>query len=128
MITLSPPHARFHDIDRDAARRRLERLADFLDSRARVPGTRIRFGADAVLNLIPGLGTAVATAISAYLIVEAHRLGAPKQAMARMIGNVAIDGLLGAIPLVGWVGDLLFRANNRNVAILNRHLEQERIR
>jgi hypothetical protein len=102
---------------------RLDAIARLLDSRWRVPGTRIRFGADAVLNLVPGLGLIAAKGASAYLIWEAHRLGAPPGTLLRMVGNVALDALISAIPLAGWFGDVFYRANLRNIALLREHLQ-----
>jgi hypothetical protein len=107
------------------ARRRLDRLARLLDSALRVPGTQIRFGADSALNLIPGAGTVVAQGLSAYLIWEAHRLGVPGSTMVRMIGNLAIDSAISAVPVVGWVGDVFFKANLKNMALLREHLDRE---
>lgn len=110
--------------DRAAARERLERLAYALDSAVRVPGTQIRFGADSVLNVIPGLGTAATTAVSAWLIWEARRLGAPKRLLGRMIGNVALDTAISSVPVAGWIGDVFFKANRRNMALLRDHLDR----
>jgi len=107
------------------ARKRLDRLARLLDSALRVPGTQIRFGADSALNLIPGAGTIVAQGMSAYLIWEARRLGVPTSTMARMIGNLVIDSAISAVPVVGWVGDVFFKANLKNVALLREHLDRE---
>lgn len=107
-----------------AARARLERIARLLDSRWRVPGTGIRFGADAALNLLPGLGTLASKAVSAYLILEARRLGVPAGTLLRMVGNVGLDAVISAVPLAGWVGDVFFRANNRNMALLRAHLDR----
>jgi hypothetical protein len=87
-----------------------------------IPGTQIRFGADAVLGLAPGLGDAVTTGIACWIVYEAHRLGAPPRLVARMIGNVALDGVFGSIPLIGDAFDVLWRANRRNVALLRDHL------
>jgi len=101
---------------------RLETIADLLDSRWRIPGTGIRFGADALLSLLPGLGPVVSTAISGYLIWEARRLGVSTGTVLRMIGNVGLDGLISAVPVAGAVGDVFFRANRRNIALLRRHL------
>src|SRR3954468_279133 len=101
---------------------RLETLADLLDSRWRIPGTGIRFGADALLSLVPGLGPVVSTAISGYLIWEARRLGVSMGTVLRMIGNVGLDGLISVVPVAGTVGDVFFRANRRNMALLRRHL------
>ena len=105
-------------------RARLDSLARFLDSAIRVPGTNVRFGADALLNLIPGVGTLTSKGMSAYLIWEAHRLGVPMSTLLRMTGNVGVDFVISAIPVVGWVGDVFFRSNLRNMALLRRHLDQ----
>jgi hypothetical protein len=102
---------------------RLEALANLLDSALVVPGTNIRFGLDAAIGLIPGIGDLITTATALYIVHEARQLGAPKWLIARMVGNVAIDGLVGAVPLVGDVFDTLWRANRRNVELLRRHLD-----
>ncbi|WP_200879346.1 DUF4112 domain-containing protein [Microvirga sp. BSC39] len=104
-------------------RARLDYLARFLDSAIRVPGTNVRFGADALLNLIPGVGTLTSKRMSAYLIWEAHRLGVPMSTLMRMAGNVGVDFVISAIPVVGWAGDVFFRSNLRNMALLRRHLD-----
>jgi hypothetical protein len=108
---------------------RLEAIARLLDSQWRIPGLGARFGADAVLSLLPALGPVVSTAISAYLIWEARRLGVSAGTLLRMIGNVGLDALISAVPLAGSVGDVFFRANLRNMALLRRHLAlQDRLR
>ncbi len=106
-------------------RRRLERIARVLDSRWRIPGTGVRFGADAALNLIPGLGLVASKGVSAYLILEARRLGVPPGMLMRMIGNIGLDALISAVPVAGWIGDIFFRANLRNMALLRQHLDRE---
>jgi hypothetical protein len=103
---------------------RLNTLARFLDSAVRVPGTNIRFGADALLNLIPGVGTLTSKGMSAYLIWEARRLGVPTGTLLRMVGNVGVDFVISAVPLVGWVGDVFYRSNLRNMALLRDHLDR----
>jgi hypothetical protein len=108
----------------DGTRPRLDTLARFLDSAVRVPGTNIRFGADALLNLIPGVGTLTSKGLSAYLIWEARRLGVPMPTLLRMAGNVGVDFVISVVPVVGWVGDVFFRSNLRNMALLRRHLDQ----
>ena len=105
-------------------RARLDALARLLDSAVRVPGTNIRFGADALLNLIPGVGTLTSKGMSAYLIWEARRLGVPLPTLLRMIGNVGVDFVISAVPLVGWVGDVFYRSNLRNMALLRDHLDR----
>lgn len=104
-------------------RARLDALAQLLDSAIRVPGTNIRFGADALLNLIPGVGMLTSKGMSAYLIWEARRLGVPMPILLRMIGNVGVDFVISAVPLVGWVGDVFYRSNLRNMDLLRRHLD-----
>jgi len=101
---------------------RLEVVADLLDSRWRIPGTGIRFGADALLSFLPGLGPVVSTVISGYLIWEDCRLGVWTRLLLHMISNVGLDGLISAVPMAGAVGDVFFRANRRNMAVLQRHL------
>lgn len=101
---------------------RIERVARLLDSRWRFLG--IRFGADALLNLIPGLGTVASTGISAWLILEARRLGVPPGTLLRMLANVGLDAAVSAVPLAGWVGDVFLRANLRNLALLRSHLDK----
>ena len=105
-------------------RARLDALARLLDSAVRVPGTNIRFGADALLNLLPGVGTLTSTGMSAYLIWEARRLGVPMSTLLRMMGNVGVDFVFSAIPLVGWVGDVFYRSNLRNMDLLRTHLDK----
>lgn len=113
------------NMDREeSARRRLESIARVLDSRWRIPGTGIRFGADAALNLLPGLGLLASKGVSAYLILEARRLGVPPGTLMRMIGNVGLDALISVVPIAGWIGDVFFRANLRNMALLRQHLDR----
>src|SRR5690606_32618971 len=106
------------------ARRRLETLAHLLDSAVRIPGTGIRVGLDAALNVVPGVGLLTAKGLAGYLIWEAHRLGVPGNILLRMAGNVGIDLVISAIPSVGWVGDIFWRANNRNIDLLRAHLDR----
>ncbi len=103
---------------------RIDRLATLLDTRFAIPFTKFRFGADSLIGLAPGVGDAVTTALALYIVYEAHRLGAPKTVLARMLGNVAIDGMVGIVPVAGDVFDVMFRANRRNVRILREHLER----
>lgn len=100
-------------------------LALLLDSRWRIPGTNIRFGVDAVAGLLPGVGDAAAATISAYVIWKAHRLGASRQLLMLMAGNVALDTVIGSVPVLGSVFDLFYKANNINVRLLRRHLASQ---
>jgi Domain of unknown function (DUF4112) len=105
---------------------RLDRLATLLDSALVIPGTNIRFGLDALIGLVPVVGDMITTVISSWLIYEAHRLGISRFALWRMMGNVAIDGLVGSVPLLGDAFDVAFRANRRNVRILRDQLAKRR--
>ena len=104
---------------------RIDRLASLLDTRFVIPFTKFRFGADSLIGLAPGFGDVVTTALSLYIVYEAHKLGAPKTVLARMLGNVAVDGMIGAVPVAGDVFDVMFRANRRNVRILRDHLQRD---
>jgi len=109
-------------------RRRLERLrhlALLLDDRFRIPGTRHRIGLDGLIGLVPGIGDAVTTAISLYIVLEARRLGVPVSKLGRMGVNVGVDALIGAVPLVGDLFDVAWKANKRNLALVIDHLESE---
>jgi len=103
---------------------RLDALARFLDSAIRVPGTNVRFGADALLNLLPGIGPLTSKGMSVYLIWEAQRLGVPTRTLVRIVGNVGLDFVISAVPIVGWVGDVFFRSNLRNMGLLREHLDR----
>jgi hypothetical protein len=104
---------------------RLDALANLLDIAFFVPGTNIRFGVDALIGLIPGIGDAITTALSLYIVHEARQLGAPRHLIARMLANVALDGVVGAVPFLGDAFDLMWRANRRNMALLRNHLDRE---
>ena len=103
---------------------RARTLARLLDSVARVPGTNVRFGADAVVGLIPGLGDIGGAALAGYLVILAQRLGVPRAVVLRMLGNVAIDTIAGTVPLIGDMFDVAFKSNLRNVALLESALQR----
>lgn len=103
---------------------RVRALARLLDSAVRVPGTGVRVGLDALIGLVPGLGDLAGAATSSYVILAAAKLGAPRSVLARMLLNVAVDALVGAVPLLGDLFDIGFRANMRNAALLDAHLER----
>jgi hypothetical protein len=107
---------------RDSALKRLDSLSHLLDNSIRVPGTNARFGADAVIGLVPGFGDAAGALMSAYIVLQAARLGAPAASLVRMLLNVGIEALFGAVPVLGDLFDAAFKANARNVAILRSEL------
>lgn len=134
MIDVTPPKGRtggshqrasHSDASRRAALQRLDAIASLMDSAFVIPGTRYTVGLDALIGLAPGIGDAVTTLISLWMVREAHALGAPKHLIARMVGNVALDGVIGAVPLLGDAFDVMFRANRRNMKLLREHFARE---
>jgi Domain of unknown function (DUF4112) len=103
---------------------RLKRLSRFMDGGWGIPGTNIKFGADAVLGLIPGGGDVAAMLVSLYVVVKAHELGAPRHIILRMLGNVAIDTGLGSVPVLGDIFDVFFKSNIKNVDLLHDFLKK----
>jgi len=75
-----------------------------------------------MIGLIPGIGDVITTAMSLYIVGEARALGAPRHLILRMLANVALDGVVGAVPLLGDAFDVMWRANRRNIALLRNHL------
>ncbi len=112
----------------DAAARlaRLRRMARLMDAQFGIPGTRFRFGVDALIGLAPGVGDAVTGLLSLWVVWEARNLGAPPALLARMLGNVAIEVAGGAVPVLGDLFDAAFKANLRNVALLENWLARGR--
>jgi len=100
----------------------LDRISTLLDSKFRVPGTRIRFGWDSIVGLVPGVGDLAAFGPACYLLYRGCTMGARKRTVARMALNTGLDLTLGAVPLLGDAFDLFFKASNRNVALLRREL------
>jgi hypothetical protein len=93
-------------------------LAKLLDRSLRIPGTRITFGLDAILGLIPGGGDVAGAVFSAWLIMLGARMGVPQHVLARMVANVAIDTLGGTVPVIGDLFDVAWKSNSRNLALL----------
>jgi hypothetical protein len=104
---------------------RIERLANLLDTRFRLPGTSFRFGLDGLLGLIPGVGD-LATALPAlYFLYVARKIRGGRLLQWRIAGNAFIDFLLGSIPLVGDLFDFAFKSHQRNAALLRAALEKD---
>lgn len=101
----------------------IELLARVMDNVIQVPGSRIRFGLDALLGLLPGVGDSVTALVSLYVLHAARKQGVPRITMLRMAANVAIDVTVGAIPLLGDVFDVFWRSNEKNVALLRKHVQ-----
>lgn len=113
-----------HDIDSTHAR--VEALSRIMDSAVRIPGTQITVGLDALIGVVPVAGNIVTTLISSYIILESRRLGVSKLTLLRMLGNVGLDSLISAVPIAGNIGDVFFKANRRNLALLQRHIQARR--
>jgi hypothetical protein len=115
----------FANLTREQRLARLDAVATLLDVAFILPGTRIRYGVDGIIRLIPIVGDLFATAFSLWLVREARALGAPWHVTTRMLGNVALDGVVGLVPLAGDAFDVLFRANMRNVRLLRRWMDKQ---
>jgi hypothetical protein len=115
----------FGQLTREQRLKRLEAMAKLLDVAFMVPGTKIRYGVDGIVGLIPVVGDIIATGLSLWLVYEARSLGAPWHITARMLGNVAFQGVVGTVPVAGDAIDVLFRANMRNARLLRRWLEKQ---
>ena len=105
----------------------LDLLAHLLDDWFRLPGTSIRFGLDGIIGLVPGLGDVLAGLASCIIIIAAWFRGVPYVALIRMVVNLGIDVLVGAIPFIGDAFDIAWKANRRNYALMVRHLNQPRV-
>ncbi len=103
----------------------LRRVSGMLDSAMLVPGTSIRFGLDPILGLIPGLGDLVSPLFTIGILWQARDLGIPKVVQLRMIFNVAIDTLVGIVPIAGDLFDVAWKANDMNMVLLERHAYEE---
>jgi hypothetical protein len=100
---------------------RLRAITRVMDEAVRIPGTRFRFGLDGLAGLIPGVGDALTAAVSGYALIAAARTGAPASVITRMAGNILLDSLVGAVPVLGDVFDFAFKANRRNLRLLEQY-------
>lgn len=122
MVTLSARARSERYVDTEASLARVDALARLMDSAFAIPGTNIRLGLDAIIGLVPVAGDLISNAISTYIVWEARRLGVSRWTVARMLGNTAVDTVIGAIPIVGDAFDVAFRGNMRNLALLRAHI------
>lgn len=104
--------------------RRLRRLTRLMDSSIRLPGTRYRFGLDPLVGLIPGVGDAIGLGVSLWIVTEARRLGVSGPTLTRMLLNAAADTVVGAIPVLGDLFDAGYKANQRNLELLEEDLRR----
>lgn len=112
----------------NATMQQVDRLSKLMDKKFRIPGTDFRFGLDGLLGLIPGVGDMSTFAVSCYLITLMAKNGASGYVMVRMVLNVVIDAIIGSIPLVGDIFDFAFKANSRNMKLMQQHFGEGRHR
>lgn len=96
-------------------------LSKIFDELIHVPGTRLRFGLDSIIGLFPGGGDVIGGVVSAYALMVASKLGAPPAVIGRMVMNIAIDTIVGSVPLLGDVFDVAWKANRKNLALLEHY-------
>ena len=101
---------------------RVRRAAWLLDAGMRLPGTKFRFGLNGLIGLTPIAGDAAMALVSLYFVYEGWRLRLPPAKLARMVGNIAIEAAAGSVPVLGDMFDMAFKANLRNVGIIERHI------
>lgn len=99
-------------------------VARFLDNSVGVPGTRYRFGADTVLGIVPVIGDVLSSLLSLYIVFEAMRAGVSRRTIVRMCLNIVLDLTAGSVPVVGTLFDAAWKANERNVSLLERRLSR----
>ncbi|MFB2936309.1 DUF4112 domain-containing protein [Aerosakkonemataceae cyanobacterium BLCC-F154] len=103
--------------------KRLRRISHVLDNAIPIPGTKFRFGIDPILGLIPGGGDTVSAFFAAYIVWESAMLGLPKQILMRMFSNILFDTFAGSVPVAGDLFDVAWKANAKNVALLEEYLK-----
>lgn len=110
--------------EREKTRKRLEHLAWLTDNSIPIPGTGARVGLDPLIGLVPWIGDALGAVISSYILAEAARLGAPKSVLLKMAFNIFVDALIGLVPAVGDLFDFAWKANLRNVKLLEQYIDR----
>ncbi len=104
----------------------IEKLAKLMDAQFKVPGTNIRFGLDSLIGLIPGVGDLSTFAVSGYMVWIMANNGASGFLLARMVLNILIDAIVGMVPLLGDIFDIAFKANIRNMRLMQQHYTEGR--
>ena len=102
----------------------LEKLSKLMDAQFTIPGTNIKFGLDALIGLMPGVGDLSTFAISGYMLFIMAKNGASGFVLARMILNILVDAIVGAVPILGDIFDVAFKANIRNMRLMNQHYKE----
>ena len=112
-----------HRHERDLAN--LKALSQLMDNAFTIPGTKIRFGLDSLIGVVPVLGDTLGLIISSYIVSVAHKIGVPWHVKARMTWNIFVDWLVGIIPFLGDAFDVAWKANLKNVALLEKHMQKD---
>lgn len=120
------PQASLTSLDQ-ARLSRIRWLSYLLDERFRIPGTRQRIGLDGLLGILPGVGDTVGALLSIYILFEAVQIGVPRSTLLRMIANIALDTVVGAIPVAGDIFDVAWKANKKNVALVNAYIASQAV-
>lgn len=102
---------------------KLRRISRLLDSAISIPGTKISFGLDPILGMLPGGGDALTGGISAYIVIEAAKMGISRDIILKMVGNILIDSFAGTVPVVGDLFDVGWKSNVKNLELLEKHLD-----
>ena len=111
-------------VERLATLNRIRRLSRLLDSAIRIPFTGFRIGLDPIIGLVPGAGDLIDTAFSAYIVFLAARFGLPGRTLQKMIFNIGLEAVIGSVPIAGDLFDAYFKSNIRNLALLEKHLQE----
>jgi hypothetical protein len=125
---MSPGKKRLHESLSPLHSARLSRvrwLSNLLDERYRIPGTRYRLGPDGLLGFLPGIGDTIGALLSLYILFEAIQLGIPRTTLLRMVANIGLDTVVGAIPIVGDLFDIAWKANKKNIALVNAYIASQ---
>lgn len=104
----------------------LRRYAQLLDSKFRIPGTDITFGIDPIIGFIPVVGDIIGYGFSAVLIYSAFKKGVKGEILVKMLGNIALDAIIGMVPVIGFFFDFVYKANTRNYNLLNEFIEEDK--
>ncbi len=120
--TTLPPVGEVGIVEHDRLQR-LRRLGYLLDDSIPIPGTPFRIGWETIVGLVPGFGDLIGGGFSAYIVLQAARMGAPRSLLVRMGWNLFVDVIVGAVPFLGDLFDAGFKANMRNLALLERHAQ-----
>lgn len=124
-VVVTEPELVAPRVEHAARIKRIRTLAKILDNAFRVPGTNWRFGWDSLIGLVPGGGDVATGLLASYIVVEAAKLGIPRRTLWKMVANVAVDMAGGAVPIAGDLFDFAFKANRKNLRLVEQHLDAQ---